>query len=328
LLRQAPPDLNAAKEIHDGLARFSDGLDQMNRRLKPQRLDTMREGFRGLESSLTAGAEQVERLSGVTYPYVTISNLKPQVERRKFWPEGDKIAEGMRKAAEGVQAAGEELDGLTGDLPKLQASLEESRKIADKTREALATALKQQDKVETLLKDIPEHTARFGEQLPQLTRELTKILRETRRLKEVAALLRQAQKGIEMAVARWPDLRKTLGRSAVLLRETQRQLQQSLEHRQEYEAALKQSVVLAEAFTTLLPLFTQRLEAQLQEQESALDDLDLSIKEVGDSIPPCAQSTVQLMQTARLLVWLVAGIVGMHGIYLALTAKLGRSYSL
>jgi uncharacterized phage infection (PIP) family protein YhgE len=328
LLRQAPPDLNAAKEVHDGLVRFSDGLEQMNRRLKPQRLDTMREGFRGLESSLSAGAEQVERLSGVTYPYVTVSNFKPRVEQRRLWPEGDKIAEGMRKAAEGVQAAGEELDGLAADLPKLQAAVEESRKIADKTREALATALKHQDKMEALLRDVPEHTARLGEQLPQLNKELTKILRETRRFKEVAALLRQAQKGIEMAVARWPDLRKTLGRSAVLLRETQRQMQQTLEHRQEYEAALKQSVVLAEAFATMLPLFTQRLEAQLQEQELALDDLDQSINDVGEAIPPCAQSTVQLMRTARLLVWLVAGIVGLHGIYLSLSAKLGRSYSI
>ncbi len=328
LLRTAPPDLKAAKEIHDGLARFSDGLEQMGKRLQPQRLEKMREGFRGLETSLTTGAEQVERLSGFSYPSVTISGFKPRVEQHRFWPEGDKIAEGMRKAAEGVKAAGQELDDLSGDLPKLQASIDEGRKIADKTREALAAALKDQDKLEALLRDVPEHSAQLAEQLPKMTAELSKLLRETKHLKEVAALLRQAQKGIDMAATHWPELRKTLAQSATLLRETQRQLQQTLDHRKEYEAALKQTIVLTEAFATLLPLFTQQLDTQLREQEKGLDNLSKSIDEVGESLPPTMQSTVQLMQTARLLVWLVAGIVGLHGIYLALSAKLGRAYSL
>jgi methyl-accepting chemotaxis protein len=328
LLRKAPPDLKAAKEIHDGLVRFSDGLDQLGKRMQPQRLETMREGFRGLETSLTTGAEQVERLSGYSYPVVTINGFKPRVEQRRFWPEGDKIAEGMRKAAEGVRAAGKELDDMAGDLPKLQASLDESRKIADKTREALAGALKDQDKLEALLRDVPDRSARLAEQLPKMTAELSKVLRETKNLKEVAALLRQAQKGIDMAVSHWPELRKTMAQSATLLRDTQRRLQETLEHRKEYEAALKQTIVLTEAFTTLLPLFTQQLDAQMREQERSLDDLGQSIDEVGESLPPTMQSTVQLMRTARLLVWLVAGIVGLHGVYLALTAKLGRAYSM
>jgi uncharacterized phage infection (PIP) family protein YhgE len=328
LLRKTPPDLKAAREIHDGLARFSDGMDQMGKRLQPQRLQTMRDGFRGLDDSLTTGAEQVERLSGYSYPQVTLSGLKPHVEQRRFWPEGDKIADGMRKAAEGVKAAGKELDDLAGDLPRLQASIDEGRKIADKTREALAAALKDQDKFEALLRDVPEHSARFAEQLPKMTAELSKLLRETKHLKEVAALLRQAQKGIDTAVRHWPELRKTLAQSATLLHETQRQLQQTLEHRQEYEAALKQTIVLTEAFATLLPLFTYQLDTQLREQERGLDDLGKSIDEVGESLPPTMQSTVQLMRTARLLVWLVAGIVGLHGIYLALSAKLGPAYSM
>jgi methyl-accepting chemotaxis protein len=328
LLRKAPPDLKAAKEIHDGLARFSDGLDQMGKRLQPQRLEKMREGFHGLETSLTTGAEQVERLSGYSYPSVTIAGFKPRVEQHRFWPEGDKVAAGMRKAADGVKAAGQELDDISDDLPKLQASIDEGRKIADKTRAALAAALKDQDKLEALLRDVPEHSAQFAEQLPKMTAELSKLLRETKHLKEVAALLRQAQKGIDMAATHWPELRKTLAQSATLLRETQRQLQQTLDHRKEYEAALKQTIVLTEAFATLLPLFTQQLDTQLREQEKGLDDLSKSIDEVGESLPPTMQSTVQLMHTARLLVWLVAGIVGLHGLYLALSAKLGRAYSM
>ena len=129
LLRQAPPDLKATRDIHDGLVRFGEGLDKMQELLKAQRLTTMRDGFKGLETSLNTGAEQVDRLSGYHYPVVTFHGLKPQVEQRKFWPEGDKIAEGMRKAAEGAKAADAEMAGLEADLPKLRASLDESRKM-------------------------------------------------------------------------------------------------------------------------------------------------------------------------------------------------------
>jgi hypothetical protein len=162
LLRAAPLDLKAAREIHDGLGRFSEGLDKMSTALKLQRFDTMREGVRGLETSLTTGAEQVEKLSGYTYPVVTFKGVKPSVEQKKFWPEGDKIGEGMRKAAEGVAAAGKEMEGLAAELPRLRASLDESRKVAQRSKEALALALAQQDKVEPLLKNVPEHAARLA----------------------------------------------------------------------------------------------------------------------------------------------------------------------
>src|SRR5262245_25088189 len=200
LLRDAPLDLKAAREIHDGLARFSEGLDKIGNALKLQRFDTMREGVKGLETSLTTGAEQVERVAGYTYPVVQFNGVKPMVSQKPFWPEGGKIAEGMRQAADGVSAAGKEMDGLATDLPKLRASLEESKKVADRSREALANALQQQDKVEPLLKNVPEHATRLAESLPKVGADLSRILRDTEKLKDVASSLRQAQKGIDSAL--------------------------------------------------------------------------------------------------------------------------------
>src|SRR5262249_31944540 len=142
----------------------------------------------------------------------------------QFWPEGDTIAEGLRKAAVGMKAARKEMDSMVDDLPPLRGSLAESRKILDKTREALGKALEQQDKVERLLKDAPSHAARLAEELPRLGRDLARILRDTGRMKEVAQSLRQAQKGIELAVSQWPELRVTLQQSATLLRTTRNQL--------------------------------------------------------------------------------------------------------
>ncbi len=327
LLRQAPPDLKATREIHDGLGRFSEGLDRMQELLKPQRLTTMREGFKGLETSLSTGAEQVDRLAGYHYPVVTFRGLKPEVEERKFWPEGGTIADGMRKAAAGAKAADDEMAALESDLPKLRTSLEDSRKMADRTRQALAVALAQQDKVEQLLKNVPEHSARLAEELPQLTGDLVRVLRETERLKDVATALRQAQKGVDAAVARWPELKTNLSKASTLLRATQDQLRQALDRREEYESALRQSIVLADSFTALLPVYLESLDRQLEEQEHGLDDLRSGLDDVSDAMPEYARATNGLVGTARLLAWLVAAIVTLHGAYLLVYLRMGKDWS-
>src|SRR5206468_2553666 len=124
-------------EIHDSLGQFGTGLGRMEQLLDPARLTTMREGFQGLDSSLSTGADEVERLSGYTYPMVTFDGLQPVVDRKPFWPEGEKIAAGMRNAAKGATAAAKQLDSLAEDLPRLQESLRQSRKAAAATREVL-----------------------------------------------------------------------------------------------------------------------------------------------------------------------------------------------
>lgn len=329
LLREAPLDLRAAREIHDSLGRFCDGLEVMKASLKLQRLDTMQEGFRGLESALNTGAGQVERLASYYYPVVTFTKaLKPMIEQRPFWPEGGQIADGMRKAALGATAAGKEMETLAAELPKVQTSLDESRKVAEKTREALGLALKQQDQIEPLLKNVPEHAARLAEELPKLGEDLARILRDTQRLKEVAVALREAQKGIETTVARWPELHTTLSGSAKALKTLQRQLRMVVDQRAEYEAALQQSVVLADAFATMLPLFTLQLEGQLREQEQALDELGQGLDEVTAALPAYADTASRIVWTTRWLLGLVAFIIALHGGYLVLSARLGRAFSM
>src|SRR5262249_13407248 len=157
------------------------------------------------------------------------------------------------------------------------------------TREAMALALKQRDKVEPLLKEVPEQAARLADELPNLAADLSRILRETDRLKDLAASLRQAQKGIDNAVKRWPELGETLGKSAALLKATQTQLNQALSNRKEYEAALRQTKILADTIAILLPEFVDELDMQLAQQERALADLSQSIHEVSDSVPVYGQ---------------------------------------
>src|SRR5205823_13557885 len=123
----------------------------------------MRDGFRGLETALMAGASQVERLAGYTFPALYFYAGRPVLQQRPFWPEGGRIADGMRKAAAGATAAGKELDLLADSLPHLRSSLAESEKMIDRTRSTLGNALKQQDKLEPLLKEMPAHVARLAE---------------------------------------------------------------------------------------------------------------------------------------------------------------------
>jgi chromosome segregation ATPase len=323
LLRAAPLDLRAARATADSLATFDEGLTRLARALKVENADAIRDGFKGLETSLSTGAGQVERLTGYTYPAITVNGFKVNVEQKEFWPEGKTIATGMRRAARGLTAAGKQLDGLNKELPRLRASLEGSRKVVTATRQALVTALKQQEKVEPLLRSVPTHAARLAHELPRLAGDLAKVLRETARLKEVAALLRQAQKGVDTATERWPELRRNLGRSSVLLRATQKQLREALDRRTEYEAAARQTLLLTETFAAALPLLTEQLDEHLEQQERSLAELTDSIDQVSTALPVAAGTASRLLVTTRLLLGLVALIVAVHGAYVLLGERLG-----
>jgi len=52
-----------------------------------------------------------------------------------------------------------------------------------------------------------------------------------------------------------------------------------------------------------------------------------SIDAVGASLPAYGQTASRMTQTARLLAWLMAAIVGLHGVYLMASVRLGRRYS-
>jgi uncharacterized phage infection (PIP) family protein YhgE len=327
LLEQAPPDLKAAKEVHDGLARFDEGLVRLERMVKVQKLQAMREGFKGLETSLKTGAGQVDKLAGYTYPVVRFEGLRPVVEQKDFWPEGKTIAEGMRKAAKGVTVAGEELDNLGKEMPEFQESLAESRKVVQATREALARALSQREEVEALLKEVPQQLARLARELPDLSANLAQMLRDTGRLKEVAQALRETQKGVDQAVARWPQLRKDLSQASTLLRTTQQQLDQALEQRDAYTSSFQKMVDLLRAFVDALPFLTEALDQELHHQEVSLAQLEGSLGEINSALPVWGNNAAHLLQTTRLLLVLVSLVFAVHGGYLLVGWRLGPSFS-
>jgi uncharacterized phage infection (PIP) family protein YhgE len=320
LTRDVSLDLQATRDVYQALGRVSQGMDQLRDAFKDDSsIEAMREGFKGLEGALNQGADQVERLANYTYPVVKFNGLQPMIEQKPFWPEGGKIAEDMRKAAKGTAAAGKELENIASQaLPKVRSMLADSRRVVEKTHEALGQAVKNREKLEPVLKSGPENAARLAEELPRLGNDLARVLRDTGQLKEVAAMLRQAEKHLTTSAARWPDLQKNLSRSATLLRTTQAQLKQALGKRKDYEASLKHTDTLVRSFSAALPLFTDQLEVDLTDQEQSLHQLRTSIDEVSNVLPEAGTTAARVLSTSRLLLGLVACIFFLHGAYLTL----------
>ncbi len=316
LLAESPVELKAARAMVDSLTKFEDGLKEMKNVVKLDSFDAMREGFKGLETSLDSGADQVEKVADYTIPKVTVKGLKITVEQKDFWPEGKNIAAGMRKGAKGCQAAGKEMDALKKRLPKLGESLEESQKVVVATRQALASALASQEKLEPVLKNLPKSLARLSSELPALTTELAKVLRETSRLKEVAVALRQTEKNVNTAAKRWPQLRETLEKSGTLLRATQKQLRTALSRRDDFETTMRQTVELTTLFAEALPVLLEQMEEGLRQQEESLAELGDSIDRVSEAVPVAGQTAGRLLGITRALLSVVALLVGLHAGYL------------
>jgi flagellar biosynthesis chaperone FliJ len=327
LVEAAPPDLKAARAAVESLRRFEEGLERMNKVAKVENYQAMREGFKGMEESLTTGSAQVEKFSNLSIPKVTVSGLKVTVEEKTFWPDGKTIAQGMRKAARGAQAAGKEMDAMQKELPKLRTSVEDSRKIVTATRQALAQALARQEKLEPLLRNVPQHAGRLAEELPRMGDDLARVLRDTAKLSEVAGALRQTQKAVDAAASRWPQLRTSLGRSAVVLRTTQKQLRSALANRDKFEQSLRDTVELTRLFSEALPALLDQMEEGLHRQESSLADLGSSIDEATAVLPAASRTATRMLVMTRLLLCLVALMVSLHAAYLLLGAKLGAAYS-
>ncbi|GIW82168.1 MAG: hypothetical protein KatS3mg105_3975 [Gemmatales bacterium] len=317
-------DLKAAKEVHDSLLRFEEGLRATQALFDVGRVAQMQAGFEGLQTALTTGAEQVSRLADYTYPVITFDGLKPVVTKKPFWPDGETIVEGMKKAADGAKAAREELAQVAKTLPALHKSFDESRTVLRRTRIALAAGLEKQQKIEPLLKSLPNNTVRLAEQLPGLTHRLAEVLRHTARLRSVARSLRQLEAEINETTKRWPKLQKTLMRSADLLQAMHRQLDGTLKNRQTYESALKTTASLAELFGELPPLLTKQFETQIEDQHKGLAELEHSIDDFAEAIPVYESSTLRLLQTGRWLLWLVAGLIMLHGMHTLTAVRSAR----
>ncbi len=318
LLQEKPTDFKAVKLILDQLARFEEGLGRMSNVTQVENFEKMRTGMEGLHTALNSGAEQVDHMGTFKLPQMSFRGLVPSVVEKDFWPNAKTVAEGMRKAAKGCEAAGKEMESFNKELPKFSASLKQSQKVVASIREVLTKAIEQEEMLEPLLRRLPKQLAQLTEDLPRLTEELAKILRETDKLKEIATAMRQAEKSMQIVVERWPELRKGLEKSSLLLRQTRKQLNTVLARRDEFEEMINQSVQLTTMFAAALPLLIGNLESGLERQENSLHELGQSIDRVAETIPAASSTAKRLLTITRWLLTLVSLMVALHAAYVLL----------
>jgi hypothetical protein len=308
-----PLDFAPIREVHESLGRFDEGLAAMSSILEPTRLVPLREATSGAEGAVTEAARLAERTAGYTYPVVELDGLRPTVRTRPFWPRGAEIGADLRKVAGGVTALGREIEALSRELPKVQAAMAESRKIVAASRKSMAIALRRQEEVEPLLKDMSEQATRLAEELPRITGDLSGALRNTGKLSALAATLRQAQAETRAAVTRWPEVRAGLAGSATLLRASRDQLDGVLQHRAEYEAAQEQIEGLSTEFAGALPAVVERLDGRLDEEDRTLAEMARGIEQVDAVLPAYSRALSRSLRIGQLLACLVAVVAGLHG---------------
>lgn len=161
--------------------------------------------------------------------------------------------------------------------------------------------------------------ATIGQQLEKstdaLAKDLAAVLKDTGKLEGVAKALRKAQQELRASAKNWPSLKKTILGSASLLQATRLQLDQALQQRKHYENAVEQTAHLGEGFAAMLPLLSEQMVMQLDEQDRSLYGLSQSLAEVGDSMASYGEIGGRLVATVRMLVWLMALLVTLHAIY-------------
>ncbi len=97
-------------------------------------------------------------------------------------------------------------------------------------------------------------------------------------------------------------------------------MQNALAHRDDYDKAMNQTVLLARTFSAALPLMTEQLDDQLRQQEDSLQNLGDSIDRTTAVLPEWDRTASRALETTRLLLFLMGAIFGLHGMYLTIGA--------
>jgi chromosome segregation ATPase len=249
-----------------------------------------------------------------------MKGLVPSVETRPLWPEGKALVASLRATSDGSAALRKQLAALNRDLPRLRTSVQDARRVVDRASAALAGAAAREERLQALLMTPPDQVARLLDQAAALQDDLAAALRGAKQLRSVAAALRDMRQRVGEAAVRAPKVRDGLLNLADLLRKRQLDLQELIDNPGPYRASLDRTLTLIDAVTASLPLFTDHLDTKLEEEEQSLERLENSINEVTEVVPEMAQTASRLLQLTKLLLYLGAGIFGLHGVYLVCNA--------
>lgn len=279
-MAKAPLDLEAVQKFREALKNYSSTIIRIEGNLRTWKIDKIVDGVQGATGTVETLAKTADTFF-----------LKEKAQE-------------LRDAAEGlksIEAIVVQLDKEV--MPDVQRSLADTRKILDGIGQTLDVALKQQAKIEPVVKELPNQIGQMAEKLPQIGMDLAKVLRETGRIKGTAQALRQAQQQVNTVVTNWPQIQGSLGRTSDLLRASQKQMAVAIKNQPTYEVAVKETASLTDAFAAMLPVFKSQLNVRLDEEDRLLGEIESACTDAKAAIPAIEGQVSTSLQFARLVFW-------------------------
>jgi hypothetical protein len=210
-----------------------------------------------------------------------------------------------------VEAANKQFDKSAAGLAKnAEAAASLLQELADE-----AAVQKKNGELGKALKELPKQAAELAKDLPKLGQDLADVLKVAGKLRDVVKSLRKAQQDLKTSAKDWPKLQETVLASANILQSARKQLDAALDQRKPYESTMDRVTTLADGIASLLPVLSQQMIMQVEEQDRFLYDLSNNLGETGESVSKWGTVLGQLAETGRWLAWLTALVVTLHAVY-------------
>jgi len=282
-LETEPFDLKAIEQLRDTLNSYSKAINSINQ----YQLST--NDFNAIAKSLEEVSRQVDY-------YATYKVLG-------FGVVSDDTKTASRNAAKSLRVIAEKTKQLGKQLPQIKAAVSDSKKTIDAAKLMLDNTLEQRDAIEPILSDLPMQFAFLSQEFPKLMLNFTSLLRETSKINQAAAVLRETAKRTRKAGEELPKIQSAISRGARLLTNSQKQLNHVINNREKYDAALGQTVVTLEGLSVAIPATKSQIDQRLQEQEIILDSFAVTAKQTNSMIAAYQASLSNRLNLIRMLLY-------------------------
>ncbi len=318
LWAQAPLDVQMARSAYQFLGQFNASLEVVSDRLDEERIHVVLLELKGMELSVLSAADSAERLGSMTNP-LEVFSLKRDQQPKTLWPEGKQSAARLRDLARGIEEARRQLLAQADLVPAVRAWVDAGRASTADARRDLARVIQQRLSEDPKLRNTPLYVASMAEDVLAVGEELGRLLRQTNRLREVSKHLRQAGEGTIVAKRRFQEMRVGLVHFAGLLHRLEASLRQ-VRRENAFKSSLEQTLAALAAFVDALPVLTDSLESELEEQDRSIGRLQGSVDRLSETLPESGRAAARLVQMTRILMLLMGGLFILHGVYLILAS--------
>ena len=314
-----------ANKIEEGVKSFDSMTKHLNRIA-----ESSRSGFNNsqqLLSSITSirnllkDIEDVilvlETISGSSYPLVNAvadgAHTLANDTRLPGFPNKSYLPQGVTKNALLVSTQGKALAKelhyfKTKKFPDIRTNLRETRKGMALAEASLKNGLEHRVDIEQFLAHVCQQLEYLSKEYPRLALQFATVVRDTSKVKAIAATLRASGKRIRTASTELPKIQASISRGTKLLANSQQQLQHVIENRDKYDVALKQTVVTLEGLSVAIPATKSQIDQRLQEQKRILDGFEVTARQTDKMISAYHSSLQYTFKLLRLLLFAAIAI--------------------